>query len=98
MESIRVLTHPKLKIELGAKEALSKVLRVTAVGAVLAPQLKTHLLACKIIEKYRLKSNLVFDAYLLATALDNGINIIATDNKKHFQKFEEIKVFNPFTR
>lgn len=96
MESVRILTHPKLKIGLEASHAVKKVLKITSLGAVLAPQLKTHLLACEIIEKYKLKSNLVFDAYLLATALDNNIKTIATDNERYFKKFEEVIIYNPF--
>ena len=39
---------------------------------------------------------MVFDAYLAATALCNGVETIATDNVRDFSKFSEIKVINPF--
>jgi predicted nucleic acid-binding protein len=32
----------------------------------------------------------------VATMLTHNIKTIATDNEKHFRKFKEIKVFNPF--
>jgi predicted nucleic acid-binding protein len=38
----------------------------------------------------------IFDAYLAATMLSNGINIIYTANDNDFEIFKEIEVVNPF--
>lgn len=38
----------------------------------------------------------VFDVYLVATMLSNGIKTIYTANDRDFKMFKEIKVVNPF--
>jgi len=38
----------------------------------------------------------IFDVYLVATMLSNGIDTIYTNNEKHFEIFKEIKAINPF--
>lgn len=38
----------------------------------------------------------IFDLYLIATMLDNGINQIITLNEKDFDGISGIKIFNPF--
>lgn len=38
----------------------------------------------------------LFDIYLAATALDNGVNTILTENTKDFEGIEEITAINPF--
>ena len=38
----------------------------------------------------------IFDAYLVATMLSNGVNTVYTHNEKDFTIFKEIKVINPF--
>ena len=38
----------------------------------------------------------IFDTFLVATMLANGLDIIYTNNEKHFEIFKEIKAVNPF--
>lgn len=96
-ETLRVLTHPKLPRPMKVDDAINAVEKILKACRIVSPNWKTPSITIELIKKYKLSSDLVFDAYLVATALSNDINIIATDNVKDFQKFKEIAVFNPFT-
>ncbi len=39
----------------------------------------------------------IFDVFLVATMLDNGVHIVYTQNTKDFAVFKEIQAINPFT-
>ncbi len=43
-------------------------------------------------EKYKIKSQEVFDLFLVATMIDNGINGIYTKDIEHFRKYEFLKL------
>lgn len=96
LESLRVLTHPKFKCPMNYKKALNAVWTIADALDIISPNSETILVAKELISKYELESNRVFDAYLVATALTNGIGTIATDDVRHFKKFRKIKVVNPF--
>lgn len=96
-EALRVLTHPRLPNPMKPDEAIRAVETIaTMVRVVVAPDDKTHHLALALIKKHSLVAEQIFDAYLAATALANGIDTIATDNISDFEKFTSVKVFNPF--
>lgn len=44
----------------------------------------------------KIKGRRVFDLYLIATMLSNGIDTIYTANDKDFKDFSEIRAVNPF--
>ncbi|HEX8932354.1 MAG TPA: PIN domain-containing protein [Patescibacteria group bacterium] len=96
-ESLRVLTHPKFSHPMKQKEAQDAVFAIVDACRIIIPNYKTHYLALEFIKEHNLLGNRIFDAYLAATALSNGIMKIATDNVKDFQKFE-ISLVNPFVR
>lgn len=48
-------------------------------------------------KKYGLEGDEIFDAYLVATEISNGIRYIITDNEADFKKYKPIAVLNPFT-
>lgn len=96
LESLRVLTHPKFKNPMDYKSAMKSVWSIAEVLRMISPSPETMYIFKELVDKYHLKSNRIFDAYLAATAISNNIDIIATDNTKHFKIFEEIKVLNPF--
>lgn len=96
LESLRVLTHPKFKNPMDYKGALKSVWTIVDALSIVSPNPETIYITRELIAKYRMESNRIFDAYLVATAISNGIKIIATDNTKHFKIFDEIKVLNPF--
>lgn len=51
-----------------------------------------------VFKTHKLKTDLVFDAYLVATALSNDIDTIATDNTRDFKKFSDLNIINPFQK
>lgn len=61
----------------------------------ISPLSVTYFKALELAEKYEIKGRDIFDLYLVATMIDNGINQLATHNIKDFEKFSEISVFDP---
>lgn len=96
LESIRVLTHKKLTNPMSPIEASSAVGSIAEACRIISPDRTTYHIALQMIRKYSLPGDLVFDAYLGATAMVNGVTIIATDNIKDFAVIEEFHTFNPF--
>lgn len=96
LESLRILTHPKYPSPMDTSKALEAVFKITEALNVIYPQFETMHLNFELIKKYKLKSDEVFDGYIVATMLTNGINKIATDNERDFKRIIEIKVINPF--
>jgi predicted nucleic acid-binding protein len=98
LETIRVLTHHKNPTPFHPEKAVQAI--DTLVGSknilVLTPTRDTHILAFGLIAKYQITGLEIFDAYLVATALSYNVTTIATENTKHFEKYEEVTVFNPF--
>lgn len=97
LETIRVLTHPKFPEPMEIDHAWDATLNILKGCRIISPNYLTYQIALELIKKYKLASNKIFDAYLAATALANGIDTIATDNTKDFQRIKEIIVINPFT-
>lgn len=96
IETIKVLTQPKYSHPMRPKIAVNAVLNITKVCKTIIPKIGTEFLAIELIKNAKLSGNRIFDAYLVATVLSNGIDTIATDNVADFKKLKEIKVFNPF--
>ena len=96
-ETLRVITYPKYPRPMRIEAALDAVENILDVCNVVSPNWKTKDIAINLIKKYHLSSDIMFDAYLVATALSNGIDTIATDNVQDFELFTEIKVVNPFS-
>lgn len=95
-ETLRVLTHPKFTNPMKTGDAVKAVENILRQCTVVSPDYRTHHIALELIKKHGLSGDLVFDAYLVATALANGLDLIATDNTKDFKKFTELKTINPF--
>lgn len=98
LETLRVLTHPKFPSSMKIKDALKAITDIAKACRIISPNEQTHYIALLLIKKNKLISDQIFDAYLAATVLSNGINTIATDNTRDFKKFKEIKLLNPFTQ
>lgn len=96
LETLRVLTHSKFSKRMRIKLALTATQAISKSCQVISPTQTTYYLWLELINEHALTGNRIFDAYLVATALSNGINIIATDNVKDFKIFRQIKVINPF--
>jgi len=96
-ETIRVLTHPKFPKPMKINDAISAIENLLTGLTIISPDYRTHRITLELIKKYKLSLDKVFDAYLVATALSNDIETIATDNTKDLQKFTGlINAFNPF--
>jgi len=96
LEALRVLTHPKYPKPMEINSATTALRAITDAATVISPDSRTYRIAEELIKKYSLKSDQIFDAYLVATTLVNDIFEIATDNERDFLKIKEIKVINPF--
>lgn len=96
LESLRVLTHPKFKNPMNYESALKSVWAIVDALNIISPNPETIFITKELISKYQLGSNRIFDAYLVATAISNSVDIIATDNVRHFEGYKEIKILNPF--
>lgn len=96
-ESMRVLTHSKFQNPMKQNDAVEAIDRILDVCTIISPDYRTHRIALELIKKYNIVSDQIFDAYLVATAISNGINKIATDNVKDLKKFSEISVVYPFS-
>jgi predicted nucleic acid-binding protein len=98
IEAIRVLTHKGFSKPMNLKDALKAILSIAKSCPLITPNQNTIYLALDLIKYHQLSGNRIFDAYLAATALSNGISTIATDNTSDFKKFKEIKLLNPFSQ
>lgn len=96
LEAIRVLTHRKFSHPMSLKNALDAILTIAKSCHVMSPNQSTYYITIELIKSHRLTGNRIFDAYLAATSLSNGINTIATDNVGDFKNLTEIKIINPF--
>ncbi len=97
LEAIRVLTHQKFSKPMRLKDALMAIQAISKFCQIISPTQTTYYLSLELINKYKLIGNRIFDAYLVATALSNSINIIATDNSSDFKKFSGLEIINPFS-
>jgi predicted nucleic acid-binding protein len=95
-EAIRVLTHPKFSAPFKPKQAVKAVTAISSQLQIIQPAFETTQLTVELIKKYRVTGSQIFDAYLVATALNSGVEQIVTDNTKHLKIYREIEVSNPF--
>lgn len=95
-ETLRVLTHPNTPHSLATTVAIRDVSLVTRHLKILCPQPETEHVALEFIRKYEIVGSKIFDVYLAATALSNGVTTIATENVRDFKIFSELRVINPF--
>lgn len=51
-----------------------------------------------LLERHPVREQRIFDAFLVATMLDNGVRIIYTQNIKDFVIYPELQVINPLMR
>lgn len=95
LESFRVLTHQKYKKPLTSNVARDMLNQYLNVLTIVTPKSSTLQITMDLIAKHKLLSNSVFDAYLVATMISNGISHIATFNVKDFTKYKEITAIDP---
>ena len=96
MEAIRVLTYPKFTFPMTTRNAYEAVMSIVASLRVVSTNMETYHAALALLKKYKLTSDRIFDMYLVATMISNGISTIATENERDFVLYKEIRVINPF--
>ena len=96
LEAIRVLTHGKFSRPMKPDSALDSIFGLVQPCRVISPDTSAIYISKELIKMHQLSGNRIFDAYLAATALSNGIDTIATDNTQDFKKFSQLKIINPF--
>jgi predicted nucleic acid-binding protein len=96
LEVTRVMSHPVFPAKLPLKTVVRALDQVVKAMRIIYPNEETYYVYQRLLKKYDLEGNRVFDVYLAATALTNGVYELATDNEKHFGMIDEIKVINPF--
>ena len=87
LEALRILTHPKYPERMPVSKAVRAIGNILGKGSVVSPAHDTYLFALELIKQYGLSGNKIFDAYLVATMLSLGLDEIATDNERDFNKF-----------
>ena len=98
LEFVSVITNPKKVSETASlEEALRELDKyLSSELFVISPNERTILVTKALLRLQSLTGRRVFDVYLAATMISNGLNTIYTDNEKDFTIFKEIKVINPF--
>ena len=99
LEFYSTITNPqRVNLPLSGQEA-NRVIRdyLDSPFQIIYPQKEDINTALYFAQERKIKGRKIFDLYLIATMLSNGINIIYTGNDKDFQIFKEIKAVNPFT-
>ncbi|MBN1162790.1 type II toxin-antitoxin system VapC family toxin [Patescibacteria group bacterium] len=91
-EALRILTHPVFKKRLTVTKALNAVKKITDECTQIVPNISTRDTFYKLVKKYCIDSNRIYDAYLVATMLTNGVHLIATFDKKGFSCFDEVQI------
>lgn len=100
-EFISAITNPKrivipLELKLAIREA-KKYLSPISGFKIISPVEKTLPVFLELVMASRLTKTKVFDAYLVATMITNGVFTLYTTNDQDFKKFaDKIKIINPF--
>ena len=97
LETMRILTHPSFPESMSGSEIQRSIASIIEYFPVISPNEQTLYVFNHLVDIYKPTSNKIFDTYLVATALSNGIRTIVTDNEKDFRQFEQIEVLNPFS-
>lgn len=96
LEYLAVVTDPKrVEHPLSLEEALPNIDSYISALNVVLPKAKTFALLKELLKSKPVTKGKVFDLYLAATALDNGITEICTWNQAEFEGLPEIKAVTP---
>jgi predicted nucleic acid-binding protein len=96
LEFLAVVSNPKrVEHPLSPDEALEKIAIYAANFSLISPTSRTFLTFADLFTRYPAIRERVFDLYLVATALDNGITQICTWNVKHLGTITDLTVKTP---
>ncbi len=98
LEFYSVITNPNIiKHPLSPEHTIREIRKFTASPfEIIFPRGNELNIVDLLIKDNNLIGRKIFDVYLVATMLSNGVKIIYTQNEKDFKIFKEIKVINPF--
>ncbi|MBU1262709.1 PIN domain-containing protein [bacterium] len=97
-EFYSTITNPKkIKKPLTPDEAVEIVEGFLEADTVekIYPTETTFTITLDLVRRYQIKALDFFDAYIVATMLDNRVRKLCTANDKDFKVFNEIEVINP---
>ncbi len=80
------------KLKIPFQHAFDSYQEIKAFSKILFPSEKSLLIFEKLIQKYQPKGNQVFDIEIVSIMLDNGIDHIATFNRKDFINISEVEL------
>jgi predicted nucleic acid-binding protein len=98
-EFYSVVTNPKRVLPPLPCEKAAEICRTIHESPELAkihPSINTPIMALSLAEEHGLGGAGVFDCVLAATAKENGVEIIYTQNVDDFRRFGFIRVIDPF--
>jgi len=96
LEFLAVVTNPKrVEHPLSPDEAFEKIAVYAANFPLIYPSARTFLTFADLFSRYSSVRERIFDLYLGATALDNGITQICTWNVRHIRAVSELTVKTP---
>jgi len=92
-----VTNRTRVERALGQTKAIEEISKYLTYGfELITPKGIELQTALALTEGKRILDRMIFDAYLVATMLSNGVTTIYTHNEKDFKIFDEIEVVNPF--
>jgi hypothetical protein len=98
LEFFSVITNPKRvekQLEFTKAISLMEAYWNSSKIVKIYPTPNTLSKALQLSKKYGLAKAEIFDCYLAATMIENGVFEIYTENISHFAKYPEIKAVNP---
>ena len=96
LEFLAVVTNPRrVKHPLSLDQAFQKIVIYATSFPLINPLQKSFFTFANMILRYKTTRQRIFNLYLSATALDNGINQICTWNTKDFVEITELVVKTP---
>lgn len=98
LEFIAVITDKKRVDEaLSMDKTLEEVEKYTnSALEIIVPYKNAMEIVKNLVKDYRKVGQEIFDVYLVATMLSNGLKTIYTANERDFEMFKGIKAVNPF--
>lgn len=77
-------------------EALRQMDKLRGSMGLITPSWETFDYLRHLLSEHHLTGRSVYDCFLVATMLSNGVHFLYTDNERDFKRYKEIKVINPF--
>jgi len=99
LEFYSIITNPKrvekpIKFE-EAREIFNLYSKSLSIK-IIYPTSKSLLMLSEFLNLFQITKAEIFDAYLVATMKENNVKTIYTENTSHFERYDFLKVVNPF--